>query len=255
MKQFYHNRSVQEQQARLPEQYRAIYGNTVLDQIEIDGNVISGYFEYSFLSEKSYFTQPTRSSEGSIENINTYATFLTPRLIIKYDMMNIADYRKLMMILNSKNEFTVTCYDPVLDQRVTHKMYAAPTQMPIIYQQYLIAMGIQEFSLELIGTNNGVKSFVVTYDYNIPIGYESKFTQKSALQEFYANASANIGKTATYKVGESTYTLSSSKSIELLDNNYTFQGWNTKKDGSGFTYIDGDAYFINASQTLYAQWK
>jgi hypothetical protein len=32
-------------------------------------------------------------------------------------------------------------------------MYFAPPSMPVIYQQYLMAWGVQEFSLEMIGTN------------------------------------------------------------------------------------------------------
>lgn len=255
MKKFYPKRSIGEQKSRLPKQYRDNYQKTTLDRIEIDGNVILGYFEYSFLSEKSYFEQPTRSLDGSMENINTHTTFLTPRLIIKYDMMNIEDYRTLMTLLQSKNEFTVTCYDIVRDKRVTHKMYAAPTQMPIIYQKYLMALGIKEFSLELIGTNNGVKSHTVTYDYNIPVPYDVSFPQGTATQTFKQNSSGVVGENATYTLNETTYHLSSNKTTELLGNQYKFQSWNTKKDGSGFTYINGDAYFINYSQTLYAQWK
>jgi glutamine cyclotransferase len=211
--------------------------------------------EYSFLEEKSYFEQPTRSLDGSIENINTYAVFFTPRLIIKYDKMNIEDYRKLMRLLQSKNEFTVTCYDVVSNERVTHKMYAAPTQMPVIYQQYLKALGIKEFSLELIGTNNGVKTNKVTYNFNIPSGYASKFSKTSAEQIFAKNASGIIGQSAIYTVDETTYSLDSEKTKELLDNKYTFQGWNTQQDGKGFTYIDGDAYFIYSDTTLYAIWR
>lgn len=255
MMKFYPHRTVEEQAARLPSENRDYYKATVLDQVEIDGNIIQGYFEYSFLSERSYFEQPERSLNGSMENINTHATFLTPRLIIKYNMMNIEDYRKLMILLQNKNEFTVTCYDIVLDKRVTHKMYAAPTQMPIIYQQYLMALGVQDFSLELIGTNNGVNYFDVIYDYNIPSGYANKFSQTIAIQGFYKNASGIIGEAAKYDVVDTSYSLNSEKTTELLDNKYIFQGWNTKQDGSGFTYIDGDAYFINNTQTLYAQWK
>jgi hypothetical protein len=32
-------------------------------------------------------------------------------------------------------------------------MYVAPPSMPRIYQQYLVAMGVQEYAIELIGTN------------------------------------------------------------------------------------------------------
>lgn len=255
MKEFYAHRSVAEQKARLPQPFQKNYETTVLDQVEIDGNVIQGYMEYSFLEEKSYFEQPARSLNGSIENINTHAVFFTPRLIIKYDMMHIEDYRKLMLLLQSKNEFSVTCYDPVLDKRVTHLMYAAPTSMPVIYQQYLMALGVKEFSLELIGTNNGVKTCAVTYDYNLPSGYANKFSQTKATQVFTKNASGKIGQYATYTIDDTTYLLSSKKTIELLDNKYTFQNWNTKQDGSGFYYIDGDAYFMSSDTTLYAIWR
>lgn len=255
MNEFYHKRSVEEQKARLPQSFQSNYETTVLDQVEIDGNVIQGYMEYSFLEEKSYFEQPTRSLNGSTENINTYAVFFTPRLIIKYDMMHIDDYRKLMLLLQSKNEFSVTCYDPVLDKRVTHYMYAAPTSMPVIYQQYLMALGVKEFSLELIGTNNGVKTCTVTYDYNLPSAYANKFSQTKATQVFTKNASGKIGKNATYVIGDVKYLLSSEKTTELLDNRYKLRGWSTDKLGKKFLYLDGNSYFIYSDQTLYAVWE
>lgn len=255
MIQFYPHRTVEEQKARLPQSFQANYEATVLDQVEIDGNIIRGYMEYSFMNEKSYFEQPTRSLNGSIENINTYATFLTPRLIIKYNMMNIADYRNLMMLLQSKNEFTVTCYDPVLNKRVTHKMYAAPTQMPRIYQQYLMALGVQEFSIELIGTNNDVASFSITYDYNIPSDISWSGT-RIANQTFKVNASDTVGANAVVTVDGTKYPLTSAiVSDNLMGKNYIFEKWNTKPDGSGFSYIDGDEYIMFTSQTLYAQWR
>ena len=247
---FYADRTVQEQKARLPQQFQNNYVKTRLDRIEIDGNEFHGYFEYSFLDE-----QPTRSSNGSIENINTYATFLTPRLVIRYNMMHIDDYRKLMTLLQSKNEFTVTCYDIVNNRRVTHKMYFAPTQMPIIYQQYLMAMGVQNHEIELIGTNNDVKEHTITYDFNIPEEYKDKFATSTATQKFIQNTSGIIGEEAIYEYYGTNYLISSETTLELLDGNYIFQGWNTKRDGSGLTYIDGDAYFMSKSQTLYAMWR
>lgn len=255
MIKFYPERTVEEQKARLPQAFQDNYKATVLDQIEIDGNIIRGYMEYSFLNEKSYFEQPTRSSNGAIENINSYATFLTPRLIIKYNIMNIEDYRKLMMLLQSKNEFTVTCYDIVQNKRVTHKMYAAPTSMPVIYQQYLMALGVQEFSLELIGTNNDVAEYTITYDYNIPDPYQVWFSKLSNTQTFYKNATGIMGENATYQEGDTTYNLNSAHTRELLGNKYEFVCWNDKKSGDGTVYIDGEAYFMATSRTLYAQWR
>ena len=49
---FYPHRSVQEQMNRLPLDVRENYEQTQLDRILIDGELITGYFEYSFLEEK-----------------------------------------------------------------------------------------------------------------------------------------------------------------------------------------------------------
>lgn len=150
---FYPHRTIAEQKARLPLTYQEEYERTCMDRIEIDGNEICGYFEYSFMEEKSYMEQPIRSQDGTIENLGDYTTFLTPRLIIKYNVMNIDDYRTLMRSLRRKNTFKVTCYDIVKNKRVTHEMYFATPQMPMVYHRYLVAMGIQDYTIELIGTN------------------------------------------------------------------------------------------------------
>ena len=151
--QFYPHRTVAQQASRLPMEWREAYRNSQLDRIEINGKEIQGYFDYSFMEEKSYVEQPIRSQDGSIDDLDNYTTFLTPRLIIKYNMMNIDDYRTLMTFLKSMNTFNVTCYDIVADRRVTHEMYFANPQMPVIYQRYLAALGVQDYTIELIGTN------------------------------------------------------------------------------------------------------
>lgn len=156
--EFYPKRTPEEQANRLPYELREAYRNSQIDRIKISNGVseleLTGYAEYSYLEEKSYKTQPVRTQDGSIPEIEEYATFLTPRLVIKYNMMRIDDYRELMKMLKTRNGFQVTCYDVVEDRIVTNEMYVATPSMPIIYQQYLMALGIKEYVIELIGTNN-----------------------------------------------------------------------------------------------------
>lgn len=155
--QFYSKRTVDEQASRLPSELREAYRNSQIDRITIfDGKEeleITGYAEYSYLDEKSYKTQPVRTQDGVINEIEEYATFLTPRLIVKYNMMGIDDYRAFMKMIKGRNGFIVKCYDVVEDKIVRNQMYVATPSMPIIYQQFLIALGIQEYAIELIGTN------------------------------------------------------------------------------------------------------
>lgn len=165
--QFYQKRTVEEQANRLPYELREAYKNSQIDRITISANgktvELTGYAEYSYHEEKSYKTQPVRTIDGKIAEIDEYETFLTPRLIIKYNMMGIDDYRETMKLLKSSNSFVVRCYDPVENKIVVNEMYFAPTAMPIIYQQYLISLGIQEFSIELIGTNK-TNDFSIRFD-------------------------------------------------------------------------------------------
>ena len=158
---FYPHRTVEEQAERLPEELREAYKNSQIDRIRMfDGNKtieLTGYAEYSYLDEKSYKAQPVRSQDGAIEEIEEYATFLTPRLIVKYNMMGIDDYRSFMKMIKGRNGFAIQCYDPVEDKIVTNEMYVATPSMPIIYQQYLAALGIKEYNIEMIGTNSQSK--------------------------------------------------------------------------------------------------
>lgn len=155
--------TVGEQKERLPLYLQEFYQTRQLDRIKIDETEIQGYFEYSFITEKSYVTSPERSADGTIDNLNSYSTFFTPRLVIKYNYMHISDYRKLMILLNSKNEFVVECYDIVLDKRVRHKMYVATPEMPTIHQRYMEVLGIRNYTIELIGTNVGFDTVEVRY--------------------------------------------------------------------------------------------
>ena len=170
---FYPHRTVEEQAARLPYELREAYKNSQIDRIRMfDGNKtieLTGYAEYSYLDEKSYKVQPVRTQDGAIEEIEEYATFLTPRLIVKYNMMGIDDYRSFMKMIKGRNGFAIQCYDPVEDKIVTNEMYVATPSMPIIYQQYLAALGIKEYNIEMIGTNSQSK---ITFGVSLNGGIE-----------------------------------------------------------------------------------
>lgn len=243
---FYQNRTVAEQQARLPLEYQSNYATTQIDRIEIDGEVIQGYFDYSFIEEKSYFTQPVRTQDGSIRDIDSYSTFLTPRLIIRYNMMNIEDYRRLMKLLKTRNSFNVEFYDIVEDKRVIYEMYAAPMQMPQIYQRYLEVLGIREASIELIGTNNPLSTLVHYYINKVgypPEAYvQSKYARNSINPEGERGASISMPSVLTYE-GE-TIT--------------GFTKFTTNPDGTGDIYLRNTPYNIFNVENilnLYAQWS
>lgn len=227
--QFYQKRTAQQQENRLPQELRQAYSQSQIDRITISANgktvELTGYAEYSYLEEKSYTTQPVRTNDGKINEIEEYETFLTPRLVIKYNMMHIDDYRETMKLLKTSNGFIVRCYDPVENKRVVNEMYVAPTSMPKIYQQYLITLGIQDFSIELIGTNR-------TTDFSI-----------KKVDETVEKFSAPRGSTWEEFIDEIPSLQGLIDGIVSQDNNYLFAS-NGIKVLPTDEIIDGEDYYL-----------
>lgn len=216
--QFYNHRTVEEQANRLPQELQEAYRNSQIDRITIfDGQQeleVTGYAEYSYLEEKSYKTQPVRTEEGSIAEIEQYATFLTPRLVIRYNMMGIEDYRSVMKMLKRRNGYIVKCYDVVEDKIVRNEMYVAPPSMPKLYQQYLSFLGVQDHTIEFIGTNT----------------------------PFW-------GENATPKI---SFTVSSKEYISTFEANFgmTWQELVEHKDNANFAIISGRVALVGKSYIM-----
>ena len=209
--------------------------------IWIDGNKITGYFEYFYVNAKSYAVGDnniTRSLDGKIPNINSYPTFLTPRLKLNFKYMDIKTYRTIMKLIQSKNEFTVTCYDIVEDKMVTHKMYFQPEDYPDLFHRGLEILAVTDYEIELTGTNNDLGEISIIYHSNPPKGMGSDTT---------------TGSKDTYAFGEEVII---GQGVSYSFNGYTLENWNTAADGSGFAYLNNEAYTINVSNDLilYAQW-
>lgn len=125
----------------------------------IDGITYQNYGNYTFFWEKTYIKSLERSSNGSMGNLETYSTFITPHLIVNYSTMAISDYRSIMKQYLSKNQFTVRCYDPINDKMTTNTMYFATPQTPEYYYRTegdnkVEVVGVRNYTVELIGTNN-----------------------------------------------------------------------------------------------------
>ena len=224
-----------------------VYGSErEIHKVVIDGNVFSGYKTFTFIWEKSYTKEPERSSNGTIGNLNSYPTFITPHLKINFAMISIDDYRRFYRLMLQKNEFTVTCYDIVNDKRITKKMYFAPDQFPTLYtvarkltsgEKFIELTGVKDYTVELIGTNNELDLVSVTYLPNYPEG-QTPPSASEGENDVYIGAEVIIGKSSTYP-----------KNPPI---GYKFKNW---VDSNGEIYTNGYAYTINEELVLYAEWE
>lgn len=248
----------------IKEEYRAVD----IDKVIIDGDTFTNYGAFQFTWEKSYVKSPTRSSNGAIDNLNSYATFVTPHLIINFSLMSIDDYRAIMRKDLEKNEFVVECYDPIYNQWTVNKMYLGTAEMAKLHlinrkrfnglewEEFMEIVGVEGYTIDLIGTNNDLDFLSVVYHLNPPA--DTGFADQTISDdEIYSGQDVIIGEVAN------------SFTNQTFNGKYKFSKWNI--DGSNPTtpkdngnYINGEVYTINrgadipnnkTALVLYALWN
>lgn len=152
-----------------------------MGSFKVDNIVFNGYGKYTFSWEQTLVKSPSRTNNGSMGDLNNQiATFATPHLIAVFDFMPIDLYRQMVKaIIGSKQvngkdtldtslrkiEFVVECYDPIFDTTTKNKMYFATLPTPEYYciantdsdgNNVVELLGVRNYTVELIGTNNPV---------------------------------------------------------------------------------------------------
>ena len=228
-----------------------VYGSErEIHKVVIDGNVFSGYKAFTFIWEKTFVKEPTRSSNGTIGNLNSYATFITPHLKINFAMISIDDYRRLYRLILQKNEFTVTCYDVISDSKITKKMYFAPDQFPTLYtvarklasgEKFIELTGVKDYTVELIGTNNELDLVSITYLPNYPEG-QTPPSESEGENDVYVGAEIIVGGNSSFPT--------------TPPNGFIFKEW---LGSDGVVYQNGTVITITDTMkgglTLTAQWQ
>lgn len=239
-----------------------------IDKVKIGGNTFTNYGDFQFVWEKSYNESPERSIGGVIDNLNSQTTFVTPHLILNFAVMSIDDYRKIMRLDLEQNEFVVECYDPIYNKKFEGKMYFATPQMAKLFklakirfdgerwEEFVELVGVQEYTVELIGTNADLDLVSVIYHLNPPsdTGYADYSIGDN---EIYSGEDVVIGAVAT-DITEETF-----------NGKYKFSKWNVEKENPTIpkdtgNYLNGYSYTINYGDEiiadgqsafhLYAQW-
>jgi hypothetical protein len=160
-------------------EYNANAEGKRISEVIIDGITIRGYRAFSFVRKLTYIKSPTRSGNGSIINLNSYATFTTPELQIDFSLLSIDTYREIMRLIYEKREHLVQCYDVVQDTQVVEKMYFEPEELPKLWtitreiqggnqdNNIIEVFGVQDYVVRMVGTNAPKNVInIVYYDRN-----------------------------------------------------------------------------------------
>lgn len=245
------------------------YGRAQFDYVIIDGIRYTNYGQYAFIWEKTYVESPNRSNDGSMPTLNSAATFVIPHFSINFSIISIDDWRSLMRNHLEKNEHVVEFYDAVYNERITRKMYIATEEMPKFhtlnrrrfiegekaFEDFCVVAGVDDYTLEMIGTNNGVDYLSVTYHYNPPA--DTGLSDKTAGEEsIYSGDEFIVGSAAKEWYDET------------FGGKYRFDKWVSYKKASDGTYETNENgnYIVNyeyprdsavtiySDITLYAVW-
>ena len=223
-----------------------------IEKITIGANTYTNYGAYWFFWEKTYVKSPSRSGNGSMPNINNISTFLTGHLVIDFSLISIDDYRSIMRTHYEQNEVIVQCYDTIYNRKISLKMYFATEERKKLYiinksrlngntwEEFLMLAGVQDYQLEMIGTNNSLDTITVTYNLNAPAGVGVYDTVIGSV-DIPKGGDFICGQDADYEVKEETF-----------DDRYRFVCW---QDINGYKYSDGYAYTANDNMVLYAVWE
>ena len=229
--------------------------------VKIDGNEFRNYGAYSFIWEKTFVKSPERSGNGSIGNLDSYATFLTPHLILDFSIMSIDDYRKIMLLHYGANEFIVECYDPIYNRKIKVKMYFGTEEMAKLFtiaqnrllpdgqwEEWVDLVGVTEYKVELIGTNNDLDLVSVKYEYSTlkadgtllyPTLPNGSVANPQYEDDIYLGEEIVVGSNSTFPDTPPSTTLK-------------FKHW---VDNNGKIYTNGVVVTVNAPLTLYAVWE
>ena len=262
--------------------------DALLDTIKINGISFPGIAELLSVNTKTYVEEPTRDNYGSIVNINDYDTFFVPRVKFNFKFFTIADYMAFCVAVQP-NEFNVEYFDKQFGYRVTHKMYIEPEELTALRNIETKVIGVQDYEVSLIGTNNDMNTYTLSYNingggsaishlvFNIGTTYDPNDIVESATssgiyyQYIYATSSSGhaLTETAYWQLISSlvieTTTLNWGQSYTVVpatdvSNFYTVTGgtlesFNTKADGTGFTYYPNQSAVLFENTILYCQWE
>lgn len=234
------------------EERKTQYKAEGIEYFTLDGDRYENYGQFSFMWEKSYVKPPSRGTGFVISNLNAHATGIVGHAYIDFSLMSIDDYRSIMRKDLEKNEFPLTCYDPIYNRTVTLNVYLATPERAKLrtiankrlkndgsFEEWVELVGVEEYTVELIGTNTAVDGVSITYHLNPPIEGITDATE----------GEPSVGKGTQVVIGAS----STFPDYEM--EGYDFAGWSiyTQAQEKG-NYTDGVPIALNSNLVLYAQW-
>lgn len=175
-----------------------------------------------------------RSRKFTLENIDDVEIGQVPQLTIVFKLLKIEEFIILQELLRQRH-IQVKYFDIDYGEWVVHDMAITGNDRKKIYSYGRRIIGMQDFTVKMVGTN-----------------LDEKYVDKTIT--YKANGGIGSDVEETYAVGDQVTTLNESES-EFVKSGYSIASWNTKADGTGKTYLLHQSITLWKDLTLYAIWE
>lgn len=135
------------------------------DQFLLDGIIFGGLGHRMLKTQNqlTYNSSPSRQTDGSMENINDYDSFILPKVELGFKFIDYGTYQELRRFLLAKRTFEVTYYDKDFNDFVTHEMYAEPDDLTNFFNLGEQIIGSEDFVVRFIATLNNRQIFEIKF--------------------------------------------------------------------------------------------
>ena len=202
----------------------------------------AGYENYPFTTgrdsigwnETVWGGKLNRSKKFTLENIDDVEIGQVPQCTIVFKYISIEEFIILQRILKERH-ITVKYFDIDVGAFVTHDMAITGNDRKKIYAYGKKIIGMQDFTIKLVGTN-----------------LDADFTEKTIT--YKANGGTGSDISNEYGAADQVRLLTAEES-EFTKSGYHIAEWNTKADGTGYTYGLNQSITLWDDLTLYAIWE
>ena len=135
------------------------------DEFQLDETVFGGLGHRMLKTQNqlTYNSSPSRQTDGSMENINDYDSFILPKVELGFKFIDYETYQKLRRFLLAKRTFDVTYYDKDFNEFVKHEMYAEPDDLTNFFNLGEQIIGSEDFIVRFIATLNNRQICNITF--------------------------------------------------------------------------------------------